>query len=75
VIHHGAYKTLNQSYQLVLKGIEANGYQVGGPFREIYLHYGKPVRQDDPSYVTEIGRRETGDGRPWPVAIPTSVFS
>jgi effector-binding domain-containing protein len=54
VIHHGAYKTLNQSYQLVLKWIEANGYQVGGPFREIYLHYSHPVRQDDPSYVTEI---------------------
>jgi effector-binding domain-containing protein len=54
VIHHGAYKTLNQSYQLVLKWVEANGYQIGGPFREIYLQYGHPVRQDDPSYVTEI---------------------
>ncbi len=53
-IHHGAYKTLNQSYQLILKWLEANGYRIGGPFREIYLHYGHPVRQDDPSYVTEI---------------------
>jgi effector-binding domain-containing protein len=54
VIHHGAYKTLNQSYQLVLKWIEANRYQVAGAYREIYLQYGHPVRQDDPSYVTEI---------------------
>jgi DNA-binding transcriptional MerR regulator len=54
LIHHGAYKTLNQSYQIVLKWIEANGYQVNGPFREIYLHCTSPIRQDDPSYVTEI---------------------
>jgi effector-binding domain-containing protein len=54
LIHHGAYNTLNQSYQIVLKWVEANGYQVHGPIREIYLHYGEPVRQDDESYVTEI---------------------
>jgi DNA-binding transcriptional MerR regulator len=54
LIHHGAYNTLSQSYQIVLKWIEANGYQVHGPIREICLHYEHPVRQDDDSYVTEI---------------------
>jgi DNA-binding transcriptional MerR regulator len=54
LIHHGAYNKLSHSYQIILKWIEANGYQVHGPIREIYLHYGEPVRQDDDSYVTEI---------------------
>src|ERR1700736_4275505 len=54
VIHHGAYNTLSQSYQTVLKWVEANGYQVHGPIREIYLQCGEPLRQDDDSYVTEI---------------------
>ena len=54
VIHHGAYNTLPQSYQMVLKWVEANGYQVHGPIREIYLQCGEPLRQDDDSYVTEI---------------------
>ena len=54
VIHHGAYNTLPQSYQMVLKWVEANGYQVDGPIREIYLQCGEPLRQDDDSYVTEI---------------------
>jgi DNA-binding transcriptional MerR regulator len=47
-------RTLSQSYQTVLKWIEANGYQVHGPIREIYLQCGEPLRQDDDSYVTEI---------------------
>jgi DNA-binding transcriptional MerR regulator len=54
VIHHGAYNTLTQSYQMVPKWVEANGYQVQGPIREIYLQCGEPLRQDDDSYVTEI---------------------
>ena len=54
VIHHGAYNTLNQSYQIVLKWVATNGFQVSGPIREVYLHFDQPVRQDDESYVTEI---------------------
>jgi len=54
VIHHGAYNTLSQSYQAVLKWVEANGYQVHGPIREIYLQCAEPLRQDDDAYVTEI---------------------
>jgi effector-binding domain-containing protein len=39
---------------MVLKWVEANGYQVHGPIREIYLQCGEPLRQDDDSYITEI---------------------
>ena len=34
--------------------IEANGYHIAGPNREVYLHCTSPVRQNDESYVTEI---------------------
>ena len=32
--------------------IEANGYKILGPHRELFLHGGD--EQDDPDYVTEI---------------------
>lgn len=53
-VHHGAYNRLNQSYETILRWIEANGYRVAGPIRELYLQCAQPVRQDDESYVTEI---------------------
>ncbi|HLJ58784.1 MAG TPA: MerR family transcriptional regulator [bacterium] len=53
-VHHGAYNRLNQSYEAILRWIETNGYRVAGPIRELYLHCGQPVRQDDETYVTEI---------------------
>lgn len=53
--HHGAFNQLPQRYQELLHWIELNGWQIYGPGREIYLFTGdQPVRQDDPSYVTEI---------------------
>jgi effector-binding domain-containing protein len=54
VIHKGAYNAFNQAYEAVLKWIDANGYKIVGPPREIYLYCSDPVRQDDESYVTEI---------------------
>lgn len=54
VIHKGAYNTFNQAYEAVLRWIEANGYRIVGPNREVYLYCTQPVRQDDDSYVTEI---------------------
>ncbi len=53
-VHHGAYATINDAYQAVLKWIEANGYRIAGPSREVYLHNTMPIRQDDASYVTEV---------------------
>jgi len=54
VVHKGAYNTFNQAYEAIGRWIEANGYKIAGPNREIYLYCTQPVRQDDDSYVTEI---------------------
>jgi effector-binding domain-containing protein len=54
VVHHGPFNTLTQAYNVLLQWIQQNGYRICGPDREIYLEVGEPVRQDDPSYVTEI---------------------
>jgi effector-binding domain-containing protein len=53
-VHHGPFNLLSQAYNELMKWIEANGYRICGPDREIYIQAGDPVRQDDPSYVTEI---------------------
>ena len=52
VIHHGSYQNFNQAYTALLTWIEANGYQITGPNRELYLKGGSA--QDDESYITEI---------------------
>jgi DNA-binding transcriptional MerR regulator len=54
VVHHGAYQRLVEAYDAALRWVEANGYRVAGPIRELYLVSQQPVRQDDESYVTEI---------------------
>jgi effector-binding domain-containing protein len=54
VIHKGAYNQFSQAYEALGRWIEANGYTIVGPNREIYLECSQPVRQDDDSYVTEI---------------------
>jgi effector-binding domain-containing protein len=36
-VHHGGYETIGQAYSAVMAWIEANGYQVAGPNREVYL--------------------------------------
>jgi effector-binding domain-containing protein len=54
VIHKGTYNTFNRAYEALGRWIEANGYKIVGPNREIYLYLTQPVHQDDDSYVTEI---------------------
>jgi len=58
VVHKGAFVTIGEAYQAILQWIDANGYRVVPPSREIYLHSPKPtatgVSQTDPSTVTEI---------------------
>ena len=51
-IHRGNFSTLGQAYNDILKWVEANGYRISGPNRELNLEY---ERDGDPSkYVTEI---------------------
>jgi DNA-binding transcriptional MerR regulator len=54
IIHNGSYQRLSEAYDALLRWVASNGYQVGGPIRELYLHMSLPARQDDESYVTEI---------------------
>jgi DNA-binding transcriptional MerR regulator len=52
VVHHGPYNAIGAAYTALGAWIEANGYRVVGPSRDIYFHGGPD--QDDPTYVTEI---------------------
>ena len=57
-IHNGPFTTLNEAYAAIGKWIDANGYRICGPGREIYVRvteqgHGK-VSQTDPGTVTEI---------------------
>ena len=52
-IHKGSYETVGDAYSALMKWIEANGYQIIGPSREIY--FTDPRSGTPPSeYVTEI---------------------
>jgi DNA-binding transcriptional MerR regulator len=53
-VHHGSYNTINQAHEAILTWIEANGYRIVGPDRELNLYHTVPIRQDNPSYITEI---------------------
>ena len=53
--HHGPFVTIGQAYDALLKWIQASGYRISGPCREIYL---KPPAQagsqTDPETITEV---------------------
>jgi DNA-binding transcriptional MerR regulator/predicted transcriptional regulator YdeE len=53
-IHHGSYDTIGDAHAAVLRWVEANGYRITVPDREINLYNRAPIRRDDPTYVTEI---------------------
>jgi DNA-binding transcriptional MerR regulator len=57
-IHQGSFITLNDAYQAIGRWIDANGYRICGPAREVYLREarttGSGVSQVDPETVTEI---------------------
>jgi DNA-binding transcriptional MerR regulator len=53
-IHQGSYSTIISAHEAILKWIEANGYRIVGPDREVYLYNEWPTTQDNTTYVTEI---------------------
>lgn len=53
-IHHGSYDTIGEAHEAVIRWVEANGYHIAGPDREIDLYNTMPIRRDDPTYITEI---------------------
>lgn len=64
VVHTGGYTSLYQAYNALLEWIEANGYRMTGPIREVYLRYGADglgfdlpptyLTKDSNSFVTEL---------------------
>ncbi|CUB42839.1 MULTISPECIES: GyrI-like domain-containing protein [Bacillus cereus group] len=54
IVHTGPYNTLGDSYKEITDWLSKNQYEIVGPSRELYHHVKSPVRQDDPSYITEI---------------------
>lgn len=53
-IHNGPFATLREAYNAIGKWIDASGYRITGPCREVYLRPAKNGSQTDPETVTEI---------------------
>ena len=53
-VHHGSYNAIGEAHEAILTWIEANGYRIIGPDRELNLYHTMPIHQDDRSYITEI---------------------
>ena len=64
IVHVGEYSDIYQAYNSLLTWIEANGYLMKGPIREVYLQYGADgldfelpptyLANDKHEYVTEL---------------------
>lgn len=54
VVHKGPFITIGEAYTAIIKWIEANGYRIDGPSREVYLRPATDGSQTDPETVTEI---------------------
>ena len=52
LIHHGGFEGFPRAYQAGVQWIEANGYEITGPNREVYLQF-RPDGNPE-NYVTEI---------------------
>jgi effector-binding domain-containing protein len=53
LVHKGPYDGLPGAYRVLTTWLEANGYRVVGPDREVYLE-GAMATNDPSEYVTEI---------------------
>ena len=51
VVHHGEFEDFTQGHAALLDWIDANGYQIVGPYREIYIRHEKSELSDS---TTEI---------------------
>lgn len=53
-VHNGPFVTIGESYNAIGKWMDANGYRIVGPCREVYLNPAKNASQTDPNTVTEL---------------------
>jgi effector-binding domain-containing protein len=52
LVYKGPYEGISESYNALGNWIEANGYQIAGPIREVYMS--DPAKTKPEDYVTEI---------------------
>jgi len=52
-VHRGPYDTIGEGYQALMTWCEANGYEMAGPDREVYL-VSVDKAKDPEDYVTEL---------------------
>ncbi|HVO72053.1 MAG TPA: MerR family transcriptional regulator [Aggregatilineaceae bacterium] len=53
-VHKGPFTTISDAYTALIKWVDANGYRICGPGREVYLREAKQASQTDPNTVTEV---------------------
>jgi DNA-binding transcriptional MerR regulator len=53
-VHKGGFLSISNAYDAILKWIDANGYHITGPYREVYLNPSTDDTGEDPNTVTEI---------------------
>jgi DNA-binding transcriptional MerR regulator len=51
VVHHGNFEDFTQGHAAILEWIDANGYQIVGPYREIYIKHDKGELSDSTTEV------------------------
>jgi effector-binding domain-containing protein len=55
VVHTGPFTTISQAYDALGRWIDAHGYRINGPARELNLRVAEPPdNQNDPNTVCEI---------------------
>jgi effector-binding domain-containing protein len=54
-VHRGPYENIGQAYEALMSWVEANGYQINGPDREIFLKGpGQFIKGNPSNYITEV---------------------
>lgn len=52
VVHHGSFADIPQAYKAAFAWVEANGFRIAGPIREVYLQYDED--SDPTNNITEV---------------------
>ena len=50
-VHHGAFEDFTHVHAALLAWIEANGYEVTGPYREVYIQHNPDAMADSATEV------------------------
>lgn len=53
VVHHGSYEGFGEAYGAIMAWVQANGYRIVGPNREVYL-VAMDTAKDPRDFVTEV---------------------